>query len=260
VGMRDHIEELQKACHWTARAGLSCKRKEAVSAIAKQENDGQRSAAVVPDRDFDEQSARDLYTSISKSFDKYSTSGLSILAPKQAQNGAVIPFKLEFASPIVGTLFVFVSSNEDPFVAAVQYTKKQSAYYFSGRLSMARTGDIVAVFRDSDGKIFANKAHTKVVVGARVHSTGERPSLLKAKQRSSGGRTEVIALVKAGTSLQNFVRRVDVATGGTPLVTMHFSPRMSTNPLFGVAYDGGPDIANVLVTSSHGETLSTATE
>ena len=88
--------------------------------------------------------------------------GIKIKAPIQAENGAVVPFKVETSLP-AEWIAVIVEKNPTPLAAALHLTD-QAAGFFSARIKMAGTSDVYAVIKSGD-QILSNKANIKVTVG-----------------------------------------------------------------------------------------------
>jgi sulfur-oxidizing protein SoxY len=86
-----------------------------------------------------------------------------IKAPLQAENGAVVPLKVE--SNIAGTesISILVAKNPSPLATSVALGANAAGYY-STRVKMGKTSDVV-VYVKAKGGVFTNKALVKVTVG-----------------------------------------------------------------------------------------------
>lgn len=86
-----------------------------------------------------------------------------IKAPLQAENGAVVPLKVE--SNIAGTesITILVANNPSPLATSVALGANATGYY-STRVKMGKTSDVVAYVK-AKGGVFSNKALVKVTVG-----------------------------------------------------------------------------------------------
>lgn len=86
-----------------------------------------------------------------------------IKAPLQAENGAVVPLKVE--SKIAGTesISILVAKNPSPLATSVALGANATGYY-STRVKMGKTSDVVVYVKAKDG-VFTNKALVKVTVG-----------------------------------------------------------------------------------------------
>lgn len=86
-----------------------------------------------------------------------------IKAPLQAENGAVVPLKVE--SNIDGTesITILVANNPSPLATSVALGANATGYY-STRVKMGKTSDVVAYVK-AKGGVFSNKALVKVTVG-----------------------------------------------------------------------------------------------
>ena len=88
---------------------------------------------------------------------------ITIKAPLQAENGAVVPVKIETDLADVKSIAILVDKNPTPLAAKVDFSGKSVGYY-STRVKMGKTSDII-VYVNSGGKIMKNKAMVKVTVG-----------------------------------------------------------------------------------------------
>ena len=90
------------------------------------------------------------------------SSSIKIKAPLQAENGAVVPMQVATTLPNVEAISVYVAKNPAPLVANVGLTGAEG--YFSARMKMGSTSDVVAVVK-SGGKLYSAKQTVKVTVG-----------------------------------------------------------------------------------------------
>jgi sulfur-oxidizing protein SoxY len=123
---------------------------------------GQVLAAEWPKAAFE---ARDLAAATKAVFgsDGAASQDIKIKAPLQAENGAVVPVKIETSLPDVKTIAVMVAKNPTPMATKVDLAGDSVGFY-STRVKMGQTSDVVAMV-NSGGKIFKNTAMVKVTVG-----------------------------------------------------------------------------------------------
>ena len=88
---------------------------------------------------------------------------ISIKAPLQAENGAVVPITVTTKLPNVEAIGVLVEKNATPLVANVALSNG-AAGYFSARMKMGKTSD-VKVYVKSGGKMYTASQQIKVTVG-----------------------------------------------------------------------------------------------
>ncbi len=88
---------------------------------------------------------------------------ISIKIPRIAEDGAVVPFTVKSSLANVENIRVFVANNPVPLVASVNLMPKAMAY-FSARLKMAETSDVIAIVKTADGYFRARKK-VKVTLG-----------------------------------------------------------------------------------------------
>ena len=87
---------------------------------------------------------------------------ITIKAPIQAENGAVVPIAISTSLPGVESIAIFVQANERPLIASVALSG--AVGYFSARMKMGKTSD-VKVFVKSGGKLHTASQQIKVTVG-----------------------------------------------------------------------------------------------
>lgn len=87
---------------------------------------------------------------------------ISIKAPIQAENGAVVPITVSTTLPNVDGIAILVKENASPLVANVQLSGAEG--YFSARMKMGKTSDVKVVVK-SGGKLHVATQQIKVTVG-----------------------------------------------------------------------------------------------
>ena len=87
---------------------------------------------------------------------------ITIKAPIQAENGAVVPISVTTSLPNVEAIGILVEKNALPLVASVQLAGAEG--YFSARMKMGKTSD-VKVYVKSGGKLHMASQQIKVTVG-----------------------------------------------------------------------------------------------
>lgn len=88
---------------------------------------------------------------------------ISMDLPTIAQNGAVVPVKVETSLPNVTGIALLVAKNPNALAATFEIPKG-TLPFISNRLKMAETTDVVAVVI-SDGKAYKATQNVKVTVG-----------------------------------------------------------------------------------------------
>ena len=98
----------------------------------------------------------------------YGTSGaadskaISIKAPIQAENGAVVPIAVSTSLPNVEGIAILVKENASPLVANAALAGAEG--FFSARMKMGKTSDVKVVVK-SAGKLHVASQQIKVTVG-----------------------------------------------------------------------------------------------
>jgi len=87
---------------------------------------------------------------------------ISIKAPLQAENGAVVPITVSTSLPNVEAIAILVKENVQPLVASVALTG--AGGFFSARMKMGKTSDVKVAVK-SGGKLHVATQQIKVTVG-----------------------------------------------------------------------------------------------
>jgi len=119
-------------------------------------------AAEWPKGAFASKSVEDALKTLYGTSQMSASSSIKIKAPLQAENGAVVPMQVATSLPNVEAISVYVAKNPAPLVANVGLTGAEG--YFSARMKMGSTSDVVAVVK-SGGKLYSAKQTVKVTVG-----------------------------------------------------------------------------------------------
>ncbi len=98
------------------------------------------------------------------------SSKIKLVAPEIAENGAVVPVKVDVESPMsesdyVKRIHVFASKNANSRCASVELTPANGEAYFATRLKLGGTQDVVAVAELSNGTFITAKQSVKVTIG-----------------------------------------------------------------------------------------------
>ena len=92
---------------------------------------------------------------------------VKLIAPSIAENGAVVPIKVNVAEPIenVKAIHIFAEKNPDPWTVSVYLTPQNGKAYFATRIRLAKTMDVIAVAELKDGSMIMAKKAIKVTIG-----------------------------------------------------------------------------------------------
>jgi len=80
-----------------------------------------------------------------------------------AENGAVVPIKVDTKLENVESISIFAKSNFNPLVAVYEFGEG-AVPYVDTRIKMAESGDVVAVVK-AGGKLYSTSKSVKVVAG-----------------------------------------------------------------------------------------------
>lgn len=87
---------------------------------------------------------------------------IKLRVPTQAENSAQVQIQVVAEMPDVEAIAVFVEKNPSPLVAHASFAGAEG--YFSARMKMGQTSDVVAVVK-AGGKLYSAKQNVKVTVG-----------------------------------------------------------------------------------------------
>lgn len=92
---------------------------------------------------------------------------VKLIAPSIAENGAVVPIKVEVAKPIedVKAIHIFADKNYDPWSCSIHFTPQNGRPYFATRIRLAKTMNVYAVAELKDGSFIMAKKPIKVTIG-----------------------------------------------------------------------------------------------
>lgn len=98
------------------------------------------------------------------------SSKVKLIAPAIAENGAVVPVKISVDHPMepdnyVKGIHIFAKENADPRTISVYLTPANGEAFFSTRIRLAKTMNVVAVAELSDGTFLKAEKPVKVTIG-----------------------------------------------------------------------------------------------
>ncbi len=90
--------------------------------------------------------------------------------PEQAENGNIVPYKLEVESPMtegdyIKTLHLLSTANPNANVATFHFTPQSGKATVTGRMRLAKTQDVVCVAETSSGKLVMGTTRVEVALG-----------------------------------------------------------------------------------------------
>ena len=119
-------------------------------------------AAAWPAAAFDAKSVDDALKSLYGTSAAADSKAITIKAPIQAENGAVVPIAVSTSLANVEAIAIMVAGNNQPLVANVNLAG--AVGYFSARMKMGKTSDVKVVVK-SGGKLHMATQQIKVTVG-----------------------------------------------------------------------------------------------
>lgn len=119
-------------------------------------------AAAWPAGAFDAKSMDDALKALFGASALSNSPALSLNAPLQAENGAVVPITVTAKMPKVESIAILVKENPNPLVANAVLSGAEG--YFSTRIKMGKTSDVQVVVK-SGGKLYTASQQIKVTVG-----------------------------------------------------------------------------------------------
>ena len=88
---------------------------------------------------------------------------ITIKAPLQAENGAVVPITVSTTLPNVESIAILVDKNATPLICNVALMNGAQGY-FSARMKMGKTSDVKVIVK-AGGKLHSASQQIKVTVG-----------------------------------------------------------------------------------------------
>ena len=119
-------------------------------------------AAAWPAAAFDAKSVDDALKGLYGTSAAADSKAITIKAPIQAENGAVVPIAVSTSLPGVEGIAILVQANNQPLVASVALSGAEG--YFSARMKMGKTSDVKVIVK-SGGKLHMATQQIKVTVG-----------------------------------------------------------------------------------------------
>ena len=95
---------------------------------------------------------------------------ISLGAPQIAENGNTVPIKVSVESPMseadhVAEVLVVATGNPAPGVVTFKFTVMSGKAAASTRIRLAKTQDLIAIAKMSDGSFFQDTKTVKVTIG-----------------------------------------------------------------------------------------------
>lgn len=95
---------------------------------------------------------------------------VTLTAPSIAENGNSVPLTVSVESPMseddfVEAVTVFATGNPNIDVATFQFSPASGQAAATTRIRLAKTQDVVALARMSDGSVYIDRAEVKVTLG-----------------------------------------------------------------------------------------------
>ena len=120
-------------------------------------------AAAWPKSAFDAKSVEEALSGLLGSSAAPANAGITIKAPLQAENGAVVPISINTTLPHVESITILVEKNATPLICNVALMNG-AAGYFSARMKMGKTSDVKVIVK-AGGKLYSASQQIKVTVG-----------------------------------------------------------------------------------------------
>ena len=120
-------------------------------------------AAAWPKSAFDAKSMDDAISGLFGSSAAPANASITIKAPLQAENGAVVPISISTTLPNVEAIAILVDKNATPLISNVTLMNGAEGY-FSARMKMGKTSDVKVVVK-AGGKLHSASQQIKVTVG-----------------------------------------------------------------------------------------------
>ncbi|MGJ8528102.1 thiosulfate oxidation carrier protein SoxY [Maritalea sp.] len=95
---------------------------------------------------------------------------VSLTAPEIAENGNTVPVSVDVESPMtdadyVASVMILAEGNPNPGVVTLNFTPMSGVASSTTRIRLAKTQNVIAVAKMSDGSVFMDKKLVKVTIG-----------------------------------------------------------------------------------------------
>jgi sulfur-oxidizing protein SoxY len=95
---------------------------------------------------------------------------ITLTAPEIAENGNTVPIGVSVESPMtaddyVASVLILAEGNPNPQVATLHFTPLSGVAEAKTRMRLAKTQNVIAVAKMSDGSVFMDKKEVKVTIG-----------------------------------------------------------------------------------------------
>jgi sulfur-oxidizing protein SoxY len=120
-------------------------------------------AAAWPEKAFNRTTASAAMSELLGSGQPVPSDQISLKAPEIAENGAVVPLKIQTTLKNVRSISIIVEKNPRPLAATIEILPG-TLTEFSSRIKMGETSDVMVVVKTDSGMFSASK-HVKVTIG-----------------------------------------------------------------------------------------------
>lgn len=98
------------------------------------------------------------------------TGTIELKAPEIAENGNTVPISVSVESPMtadnyVSEVMILATGNPLPGVATFKFSPMSGSATASTRIRLAKTQDLIALAKMSDGSVFSDTKSVKVTIG-----------------------------------------------------------------------------------------------
>jgi sulfur-oxidizing protein SoxY len=95
---------------------------------------------------------------------------LTVDLPELAENGNIVPYKLDVESPMtaedhITKLYLLSTQNPQPKVAVFTFTLASGKAAVTGRMRLAKTQDVVAIAETNKGEFLRGTCNIEVTIG-----------------------------------------------------------------------------------------------
>jgi len=116
-----------------------------------------------PKTAFEAESEADALSAVFGDAEILESTEVKIIAPLQAENGAVVPIKVATTLPEPRSIAIMVEKNPVPLISKINLGPGAKGFY-SARIKMGETSNVTA-YVESGGKIHSASQEIKVTVG-----------------------------------------------------------------------------------------------
>lgn len=175
--------------------------------------------------------ANRLFKKVSAKFNHFQSKKIILKVPNQVNNGQIVPIKTRYLGKTKGTFWVFSDANNIPYVGHLIYYKTMKTYHLTTQIKMEKSGNIMVVYKNENGKFHAAMSRINIQEGARLKSQRAISFSASVSDKNKGN----IRLSTRSPMYKNaYIKKIDLFAHHHLIASFHTTPYLSKNPRIGI--------------------------